>query len=63
MINKLPDVSTTKAATKAIPKFKSDVAERKFWEGKSNDATEYFEASTMKPAKFSNLKSSSKKMK
>jgi hypothetical protein len=63
MINKLPAVSTTKAATKVIPKFKSEAAERKFWEGKSNDATEYFEASTMKPAKFSNLKSSSKKMK
>ena len=59
MINKLPAVISTKAATKAIPKFKSEVAERKFWEGKSNDATEYFEASTMKPAKFSNLKPSS----
>jgi hypothetical protein len=60
MINKLPDVSTTKAAAKAIPQFKSEVAERKFWEGKSNDATSYFEASKMKPAKFSNLKPSSK---
>jgi hypothetical protein len=61
MINKLPDVSTTKAAAKAIPQFKSEAAERKFWEGKSNDATAYFEASTMKTAKFSNLKPSSKK--
>jgi hypothetical protein len=53
--------SNIKSNLKAIPKFKSEAAERKFWEGKSNDATEYFEASTMKPAKFSNLKSSSKK--
>jgi len=60
MNNKLPAVIKTKAATKAIPKFKSEVVERNFWEGQSNDATEYFEASTMKAAKFSNLKPSSK---
>ena len=58
MINKLPAVSTTKAATKVIPKFKSEAAERKFWEGKSNDATEYFDSSRMMVAKFKNLKPS-----
>jgi hypothetical protein len=60
MINKLQTASTTKTTTKAIPKFKSEAAERKFWEDEANDATEYFEVSRMKPAKFSNLKPSSK---
>ena len=60
MVNKLQTTSTTKTTTKAIPKFKSEAAERKFWEDGNNDATEYFEVSRMKPANFSNLKPSSK---
>jgi hypothetical protein len=47
-------------ATKAIPKFKSDAAERKFWEDAANDATEYFDASTKQVSKFTNLKPTSK---
>jgi len=51
---------TAKIITKAIPKFKSEADEKRFWAEKTNNATEYFDASTMKPAKLSNLKSSSK---
>lgn len=43
-------------ATKPIPKFKSEAAERKFWEDAANDATEYFDAANMQVAKFTNLK-------
>ena len=55
---KLP--SKGQNATKAIPKFKSEAAERKFWKDAANDATEYFDASTMQVSKFTNLKPSSK---
>lgn len=50
--------STIKSSLKAIPKFKSEAAERKFWEDAANDATEYFDASKMQVAKFTNLKPS-----
>ena len=53
---KLPSKGPT--ATKPIPKFKSEAAERKFWEDAANDATEYFDASDMQVAKFTNLKPS-----
>jgi len=39
--------NSTKTNIKAIPKFKSEAAERKFWEDAANDATEYFDASNM----------------
>ena len=50
--------NSTKATIKAIPKFKSEAAERKFWEDAANDATEYFDATKMQVAKFTNLKPS-----
>jgi predicted DNA binding CopG/RHH family protein len=50
--------NSTKTNIKAIPKFKSEAAERKFWEDAANDATEYFDASNMQVAKFTNLKPS-----
>ena len=53
---KLP--SKGQNATKAIPKFKTEAAERKFWEDAANDATEYFDASNVQVAKFTNLKPS-----
>jgi len=45
-------------ASKAIPKFESEAAERKFWNDATNDATEYFDACTMQIAKFTKLKPS-----
>ena len=50
--------NSTKAIIKALPKFKSEAAERKFWEDAANDATEYFDASNMQVTKFTNLKPS-----
>ena len=50
--------NSTKTNIKAIPKFKSEAAERKFWEDAANDATEYFDVSNMQVAKFTNLKPS-----
>ena len=50
--------SKTQTATKAIPQFQTEAAERTFWEDAANDATEYFDASQMKVAKFTNLKPS-----
>ena len=52
---KLPSKVQT---TKAIPKFKSEAAERKFWEDATNDTTEYFDVANMQVAKFTNLKPS-----
>lgn len=43
---------------KALPRFRSEAAEREFWEAKGNDATEFFEPSKMAPARFKNLKPS-----
>ena len=52
--------NSTKTNIKAIPKFKTEADERKFWEDAANDATEYFDASTMQVSKFTNLKPTSK---
>ena len=41
-----------------LPKFRSEVKEREFWESKTNDATKYFDASKMVAVKFKNLKPS-----
>jgi predicted DNA binding CopG/RHH family protein len=43
---------------KTLPKFRSEKKEREFWEAKGNDATVYFDPSTMVVAKFKNLKPS-----
>ena len=62
MINK-PIVESdvdTSAYLKVIPQFKTEAEERKFWEDAANDATEYFDASTMQVSKFTNLKPTSK---
>lgn len=44
--------------SKAPPKFRSEAAEREFWEAKGNDATQFFDPSKMSPARFKNLKPS-----
>ena len=62
MINK-PIVESnvdTSASLIVIPQFKTEADERKFWEDAANDATEYFDASTMQVLKFTNLKPTSK---
>ena len=41
---------------KAIPKFKTEAEERRFWEGR--DSTQYVDWSDVKPARFPNLKPS-----
>jgi predicted DNA binding CopG/RHH family protein len=41
---------------KAIPKFKSEAEERRFWE--THDTTEYFDAAKTSRARFPNLKPS-----
>lgn len=41
---------------KAIPKFKSESAERRFWE--THDSTEYFDSTKMVRARFLKLKPS-----
>ena len=46
------------ASIKAIPKFKSEAEERIFWNDASTDATDYFEESKMRIAKFIKLKPS-----
>ena len=46
-----------KRKTKAIPEFKSEADERKFWE--THDSTDYVDWSNAKPAVFPNLKLSS----
>ncbi len=43
---------------KALPKFRSEAAEREFWEAKGNDATQFFEPSKMSSVRFKNLKPS-----
>ncbi len=50
----------TKRTTKpkALPKFRSEAAERAFWEAKGNDATQFFPPPTMAAARFKNLKPS-----
>ena len=39
-----------------LPKFRSEAKEPDFWESKTNDATQYFDASKMVAVKFKNLK-------
>jgi hypothetical protein len=43
---------------KTIPKFRSPTAERKFWE--THDTTQYLDWSQARPARFPNLKPSTK---
>ncbi len=43
---------------KAIPKFKSEAEERRFWE--SHDTTEYFNSAKMVRSRFPNLKPSTR---
>ncbi len=43
---------------KPIPKFRSEAAERKFWE--THDSTPYVDWSKARPARFPNLKPSTK---
>jgi hypothetical protein len=56
----MPKQTKPHNSTKTIPKFKTEADERKFWEDAANDATEYFDASTMQVSKFTNLKPTSK---
>ena len=60
MINKLNVTSDTEdsASIKTIPKFKSEAEERNFWNDASIEATDYFESSAMRIAKFIKLKPS-----
>ncbi len=44
--------------TKPLPKFRSEAAERDFWESQENDATQYFDPSKMAVARLKNLKPS-----
>ena len=44
--------------SKPVPKFRSEAAERRFWE--SRDSTAYVDWSTAVPARFPNLKPSTK---
>lgn len=46
--------------TKAVPKFKSEAAERAFWEAKGRDSTEYLDWSKAQSAVFPNLKPTTK---
>ena len=41
-----------------LPSFRSEAQERKFWESKTNDATQYFDSAKMVSAQFKNLKPS-----
>ncbi len=43
---------------KPMPKFRSEVKERAFWEAEDNDATQFFDSSKMTVARFKNLKPS-----
>ena len=46
------------SAHKPIPDFANEKEERAFWERASNDATDYFDAASLKSATFKNLKPS-----
>jgi hypothetical protein len=41
---------------KPLPRFRSEVKEREFWESKGVDVAEYFDTSKMVVAKFNNLR-------
>ncbi len=43
---------------KPAPRFRSEAKEREFWEAPDNDATEFFDPSTLVEARFKNLKPS-----
>ena len=60
MINKPNVTSDTEdsASIKTIPKFKSEAEERNFWNDAFIEATDYFESSAMRIAKFIKLKPS-----
>jgi predicted DNA binding CopG/RHH family protein len=47
-----------KSNSQKLPRFRSEALERKFWESKTNDATQYFDSAKMVSAKFKNLKPS-----
>ena len=46
------------SSSQKLPRFRSEVQERKFWESKTNDATQYFDTAKMVSAQFKNLKPS-----
>ena len=50
------DLNPTKG--NQLPAFESEAQEREFWESEGNDATGFFDLSTMVVAKFKNLKPS-----
>lgn len=45
---------------KSVPKFRSEVQERAFWEGAARDSTEHLDWSRATPVVFPNLKPSTK---
>lgn len=47
-----------KSNSQKLPRFRSEALERKFWESKTNDATQYFDSAKMVSAQFKNLKPS-----
>jgi predicted DNA binding CopG/RHH family protein len=47
-----------KSNSQKLPRFRSEAQERKFWESKTNDATQYFDSAKMVSAQFKNLKPS-----
>ena len=46
------------SSSQKLPRFRSEAQERKFWESKTNDATQYFDSAKMVSAQFKNLKPS-----
>jgi CopG antitoxin of type II toxin-antitoxin system len=56
--SKVTSDAKASASLKAIPKFKSEAEERNFWNDASIEATDYFEKSKMRIAKFIKLKPS-----
>ena len=47
-----------KSNSQKLPRFRSEALERKFWESKTNDATQYFDSAKIVSAQFKNLKPS-----
>ena len=47
-----------KSNSQKLTRFRSEALERKFWESKTNDATQYFDSAKMVSAQFKNLKPS-----
>lgn len=48
--------------SKPLPRFRSEAQERKFWEGKTNDATEFFDPARLFGGTFENLKPSTARL-